>query len=76
VTLLFSVRRHGENAQHDHVHVLDMAGRTFLDDTVDVSMDAIVRRDDVDNASLYRPPVRFLKETPTSSVPACSCEQD
>ncbi|MHC2087297.1 hypothetical protein [Methylobacterium sp. CM6244] len=74
MTLLFSVRRHGENAQHDHVHVLDMAGRTFMDDTVNVSMDAIVRRDDVDNASLYRPPVRFLKETPTSSVPASSYE--
>lgn len=49
-----TVRRPRKDAQHNRAHILDVAGRAFASEGVDVSMDAIGRLAEVGAGTLYR----------------------
>ena len=49
-----SSRQPRKDAQQNRAHILEVAGRAFVTDGVDVSMDAIAKQAGVGNATLYR----------------------
>jgi AcrR family transcriptional regulator len=47
-------RQPRKDAQLNRAHILDVAGHAFVNDGVDVSMDAIAKQAGIGNATLYR----------------------
>lgn len=54
MNLSLPTRRTRKDAQANQAHILDIAGRAFMEEGVEVSMDAIARRADIGSATLYR----------------------